>query len=145
MNELSNKSPAERLMHATAFELIAIAFCAPVAAWVMGTPLAQMGALTFAFSLIAMAWNMAFNAGFDRLQRHLRFRRSLPVRVAHAVVFETVLVAICVPIAAWWLSIGLVEAFLLDAALLLFFLPYTVVFNWVYDLLRDRRVAPSSS
>ncbi|MCY1383930.1 Chlorhexidine efflux transporter [compost metagenome] len=43
-----------------------------------------------------------------------------------------------VPLAAWWLSIGLVEAFLLDIGLLLFFLPYTLAFNWTYDALRAR-------
>ncbi|MOA70075.1 Bacterial Transmembrane Pair family protein [compost metagenome] len=45
-----------------------------------------------------------------------------------------------VPLAAWWLSIGLIEAFLLDIGLVLFFLPYAVAFNWSYDVLRARWV-----
>jgi uncharacterized membrane protein len=43
-----------------------------------------------------------------------------------------------VPVAAWWLNVSLWQAFLLDAGILLFFLPYTVAFNWVYDELRAR-------
>ncbi|MGK8851998.1 chlorhexidine efflux transporter, partial [Pseudomonas aeruginosa] len=35
---------------------------------------------------------------------------------------------------------GLVEAFLLDMGLILFFLPYTMAFNWSYDVLRARLV-----
>ncbi|MEZ1376410.1 chlorhexidine efflux transporter, partial [Enterobacter hormaechei] len=33
-----------------------------------------------------------------------------------------------------------VEAFLLDMGLILFFLPYTMAFNWSYDVLRARLV-----
>jgi uncharacterized membrane protein len=36
------------------------------------------------------------------------------------------------------------EALLLDIGILLFFLPYTYVFNWIYDHLRLRR-APLAS
>ncbi|MNN87468.1 Bacterial Transmembrane Pair family protein [compost metagenome] len=90
------------------------------------------------FSTVAMLWNMLFNSLFDRAQRRLDFQRTLPVRVAHALLFELGLILVLVPLAAWWLSIGLVEAFLLDIGLLLFFLPYTLAFNWTYDSLRAR-------
>ena len=62
------------------------------------------------------------------------------MRITHAVLFELGLIVVLVPLAAWWLSIGLVEAFLLDIGLLLFFLPYTLAFNWTYDTLRARLV-----
>ena len=45
-----------------------------------------------------------------------------------------------VPLIAWWLSISLWQAFLLDIGVLLFFLPYTYVYHWVYDVVRERVV-----
>lgn len=140
-----NKSLKERVFHALAFEGLAVLLTAPVLSLVLGKSLAHMGALTLMFSTVAMLWNMLFNSLFDRTQQRFGFQRTLPVRVAHATLFELGLVVVLVPLAAWWLSIGLVEAFLLDIGLLLFFLPYTLVFNWTYDTLRARLVEGRTS
>ena len=134
------KTLAERVGHALAFEVIALVICAPLFSWLMGTTMAEMGALTLAISLIAMLWNVVYNAAFDRLQRRLGFTRTLTVRLLHAVVFEAGLIIVAVPLAAVWLSITLWQAFVLDVGLLAFFLPYTMVFNFVYDRLRLRFV-----
>jgi uncharacterized membrane protein len=139
----THKSLAERVGHALAFEVIALLICAPLFSWLMGTTVAAMGALTLAISLIAMAWNVVYNTAFDRLQRRLGFSRTLVVRMLHAVVFEFGLILVAVPLAAVWLDISLWRAFVLDAGLLLFFLPYTLVFNWTYDALRVRWSAPA--
>lgn len=135
-----DKSIRERIFHALAFEGLAVLLTAPVLALVLDKPLAHMGALTLVFSTVAMLWNMIFNSLFDRAQRRLGFVRTLAVRMAHATLFELGLVLMLVPLAAWWLSISLLEAFLLDIGLLLFFLPYTLAFNWSYDTLRERLV-----
>lgn len=132
------KSIKERFFHALCFELLAIAICAPLGAWLLGYSLAHMGLLTLMISLIAMLWNMLFNALFDRLQLRLGFSRTLAVRAGHAVVFEIGLVLAVVPLAAWWLGISLWQAFLLDIGIVLFFLPYTFVYNLTYDNLRVR-------
>lgn len=142
MRDLTDRTPAERLFHAVAFEAIAIVLCVPAIAWAMSTPVAETSALTIAISLIATGWNMLFNALFDRLQKRWRFERTPVVRIVHAAVFEAGLVCACVPLAAWWLGISLWAALLLDAALLLFFLPYGVAYNWAYDTLRARWVGP---
>ncbi|MFZ5956033.1 multidrug/biocide efflux PACE transporter [Pseudomonas knackmussii] len=134
------KTLKERLFHALLFEFIALAICAPTLAWLMDQPLAHMGVLTLMFSLVATLWNMVYNSLFDRVQRRLGFVRTLPVRILHASLFEAGLVIMLVPLAAWWLNVSLLEALILDIGLLLFFLPYTVVFNWVYDTLRARMV-----
>lgn len=135
------RTPGERLLHAVVFESIALVICAPVLAWCMGTPLAHMSVLTVAISLIAMGWNMLFNAGFDRLQQRWGFRRGVVARVVHASVFELGLIVAVVPLAAWWLDIGWWQALLLDIGVLLFFLPYAVAFNWAWDVLRPPRAA----
>jgi len=43
-----------------------------------------------------------------------------------------------VSVLAFALRITPVEAFMLEAGFLLFFLPYTIAYNWVYDTVRQR-------
>lgn len=135
------RSLGERIGHALAFELVALAICAPALAWLLDKPLLHLGLLTLMFSSVAMLWNMLFNWLFDRAQQRLGFQRDLRVRLCHAALFEAGLIVVLVPLAAWWLSIGLLEALLLDIGLILFFLPYTVGFNWSWDVLRERWLA----
>jgi uncharacterized membrane protein len=137
------RSLYERIGHALAFETIAVLVCAPTLAWLMNKSLLHLGVLTLMFSTVAMLWNMLFNYLFDRAQSRLGFERGLRARLSHALLFEAGLIVVLVPLAAWWLSIGLLEALLLDIGLLLFFLPYTLGFNWGYDLLRARCLARS--
>lgn len=139
------KSIKERFLHSLAFEVLAIAICAPLGAWLLGYSLAHIGLLTLMISLLAMSWNMAFNALFDRAQRRIGFKRTLMARGVHALMFEVGLLLAVVPLAAWWLGIGLWEAFVLDIGIALFFLPYTFVFNWTYDHLRAVVVARRNS
>ncbi|MFJ3466075.1 multidrug/biocide efflux PACE transporter [Pseudomonas sp. NPDC090201] len=135
------KSIKERALHALLFELIGVVLFAPGLAWVLGQSLGKMGAMTVMISSVAMLWNMLFNAGFDGLRARLGFAMTLKVRALHAISFETGLIVAVVPLAAWWLSISLWEAFLLDIGLLLLFLPYTMVFNMAYDKVREKLVA----
>jgi len=135
------KSLKERAFHAMLFELIGVLLFAPGLAWVLGQSLGKMGAMTVMISTVAMLWNMVFNAGFDRFRRRFGFAMSLKARALHAIAFETGLIVAVVPLAAWWLSISLWQAFLLDIGLLLLFLPYTLLFNLVYDKARERIVA----
>lgn len=136
-----HRSLGERIGHALAFEILALVLTAPALAWLLGKPLLQLGVLTLMFSTVAMLWNMLFNWLFDRAQQRLGFRRDLRVRLCHALLFEAGLIVVLVPLAAWWLSIGLLEALLLDICLILFFLPYTLAFNWSWDVLRERWLA----
>ena len=131
-----HKTWKERVFHALIFEILAITLSAPILAWAMHMPVTHAGLLTFTISLIAMIWNMVFNTLFDRMERHWRLVRTMALRVAHAIMFEVGLVAIVVPLIAWWLGSSLFHAFILDIGLLLFFLPYTFIFNLMYDKLR---------
>lgn len=135
---VDKKSLRERALHALLFEVIGVLVFAPGLAWVLGQSLGKMGAMTVMISTIAMLWNMLFNAAFDRLRARFGFAMSLKVRALHALSFESGLIVAVVPLAAWWLSISLLEAFVLDIGLLLLFLPYTLLFNLAYDHLRER-------
>ena len=138
---ISHKSVKERFFHALGFEVLAIAICAPLGAWLLGYSLGHIGLLTLMISLVAMSWNMVFNAIFDRAQRRLGFDRTLVARAIHAIIFEVGLLLAVVPLAAWWLDMGLWQAFVLDIGISLFFLPYAFLFNWTYDHVRTIVVA----
>ena len=135
------KSITERFCHALIFEVLAIAICAPLGAWLLGYSLGHMGLLTLMISLVAMVWNMLFNALFDQAQCRMGFKRNLTARAVHAVLFEVGLILAVVPLAAWWLGISLWHALVLDIGIALFFLPYTFAFNWAYDSLRAHLLA----
>lgn len=137
----STKTLKERFFHAFLFEILAIGLCAPAAAWAMGKSLFEMGVLTAVIAWIALVWNMIYNAGFDRLENRLGITRDMRVRVVHAFGFELGLILIVIPLAAWWLNISLWEAFVLDIALVLFYLPYAFLYNLAYDRSRPRVMA----
>ena len=134
----ADKSTTERVFQAVGFELLAIVICTPLLAWVMDKPMLDMGVVTMAIAALALAWNVLFNGMFDRLLTRLAIVRTAWVRVVHALLFEGGLVALGVPLIAWWLDISLWQAFVLDIGVLLFFLPYTYVYHWVYDVIRER-------
>ena len=136
----ANKSITERIFQAVGFELLAILICTPLLAWIMDKPLLDMGMVTMFIAALALGWNVVFNGLFDRLLDRLQVVRNAWVRVLHALLFEGGLVAVGVPLIAWWLNISLWQAFLLDIGVLLFFLPYTYVYHWVYDVVRERVV-----
>ncbi|WP_339464037.1 MULTISPECIES: multidrug/biocide efflux PACE transporter [unclassified Pseudomonas] len=134
----ANKSITERILQAVGFELLAIVICTPLLAWIMQKPLLDMGAVTVLIALLALGWNVVFNRFFDRLLERLHIARNAWVRMVHALLFEGGLIVMGVPLIAGWLSVSLWQAFLLDIGVLLFFLPYTYVYHWGYDVVRER-------
>ncbi|WP_224554841.1 multidrug/biocide efflux PACE transporter [Pectobacterium versatile] len=140
MQNKTSKTLRERLGHAVGFELIALMICAPAGAWLLNKSLFDMGALAIMLSSVAMIWNMIYNSIFDRLWPVDRVKRRLPVRIAHALGFEGGFILIGLPLAAWMLNVTLWQALMVEIGFFLFFLPYTVVYNWAYDTLRERIV-----
>ena len=136
----ANKSITERIFQAIGFELLAIMICTPLLAWIMDKPMLEMGVVTMAIAALALAWNVVFNGLFDRLLKRFAIVCTAWVRAVHALLFEGGLVAFGVPLIAWWLKVSLWQAFLLDIGVLLFFLPYTYVYHWAYDVVRERLV-----
>jgi len=123
-----------KIVYVTLYEGVAI-LCASVGlALLSGQGAGTSTALATVCSVIAVVWNLVFNTLFEAWEKRQPVRgRSVMRRIAHALGFEGGLAAILVPLFAWWLNIGLYEALLFDAALLLFFLVYTFVFNWGFD------------
>lgn len=136
-----DKTLRERLFHAVLYEVCAMALLVPLGSWLLDAGLGHVGVLALLMSSIAMSWNMLFNALFERLERRAGWQRTPLVRSLHAISFEGGLVFLCVPVAAWWMEISYWQAFMLDVGILLFFLPYTYLFNWCYDHARTRLLA----
>ncbi|OHX20043.1 multidrug/biocide efflux PACE transporter [Chromobacterium sphagni] len=139
--DAKDKTLGERVLHAMLYELCAMALLVPLASLAMDEGVLHMGVLALMMSTVAMLWNMVFNALFERLERRFGWRRGAAVRSLHALGFEGGLVVMLVPLAAWWLGVGWWQALLLDLGFFVFFLPYTYVFNWLYDHLRARFAA----
>ena len=62
-------------------------------------------------------------------------QRTVKRRVAHAIGFQLTLVVFLIPLIAWWMNISFLDAFLLDAALIVIIPIYTFIFNWSFDRL----------
>ncbi|GJL42005.1 TPA: PACE efflux transporter [Enterobacter chengduensis] len=131
-----DKSYRERIFHAVIFEVTANTIIALSLAWLMNVSVLQSGSLSAISALTATAWNFLFNKLFDSLQKKHRFQRTFLVRAIHAVGFETGLIVTLIPVAMFMLDLSITEAFFVEIGLVLFFLPYTMLYNWLYDYLR---------
>ncbi len=136
------RSISDRLRHTISFEIIGLLIATPLGAFAFGLPLADVGVVGLGTSLVAALWNYVYNLGFDHALVRLKgdTSRGVGLRVAHAVLFEGGLMVMLMPIIAWYLGIGLVEAFLMDVSFSLFYMGYAFVFNLAYD-----RVYPVAS
>ncbi len=129
------QGPRRKIAQALLYELVAILFVSPMIAWWFGESMVYSGTLAILLSLIAMSWNVLFNALFERWEaRQARRARNLRRRLLHAAGFEGGLAIILVPVMAWWLDIDALTALLADLGLLVFFFFYAFVFQWAFDL-----------
>lgn len=95
---------------------------------------AHSGMLGVITVVVAIIWNLAYNSLFEWWESRQSVRgRSLARRVSHAVGFELGLVAITLPLFAWWLELSLLDAFVLDAGLTLFFMFFTFAYSLCFD------------
>ncbi|MEF3089334.1 Na(+)-translocating NADH-quinone reductase subunit E [Enterobacter sp. 10-1] len=137
-SNLQRKSLMERIIHAVSFEGLATLILAPTAAWLMQRSVVEMGGLSVLLATLAMVWNLIYNAAFDRIWPVSRVTRNLKVRALHAIGFESGFIIIGVTAVALLLGVSLMQAFMLEIGFMLFFLPYTMLFNWAWDTLRVR-------
>lgn len=128
------RSPLRRrVVYAVVFELLAILFTTGILA-ALGKPGGSSLAVAVVSSAVALLWNIAYNSLFERWERRAGIRgRPWWVRVLHAVGFEGGLLVFLVPAVALLLGVGLWEAFLIEAGLLVFFLVYAAVYAFAFD------------
>lgn len=132
---MSMRSFSDRVRHAVLFELIGIAIFTPAAAWLFNQPVAHMGVIGVVSATVATVWNLLFNLGFDHALVRVtgRVAKTMPIRVAHAMLFETGLIVLLIPFVAWYLGISLWAALMMDISIVAFYLVYAFAFNIAYD------------
>ncbi|NDY90457.1 PACE efflux transporter [Ideonella livida] len=123
-----------RIVYVTLFETLAIAGSGAAFEAMAGGGWGTSTGLAVATSLIAVAWNFAFNHVFEAWERRQPVKgRSLKRRTAHAVGFELGLILMTVPLIAAWLQVGWWAALVMDLSLVMGFVVYTFCFNWAFD------------
>ncbi len=126
----------DRIRHAISFEFFGLLLVTPLGTWLFDQPLHDIGVVTVVSATIAMAWNYFFNIWFDRVLLRLvgDLRKTLMVRILHALSFEIGLVTVLMPFIAWYLGVSLLDALVIDLSFSGFYLIYAFVFNWLYDM-----------
>ncbi|HQQ70104.1 MAG TPA: PACE efflux transporter [Alicycliphilus sp.] len=127
------QGPKRRVLFVTLYEAIAI-LVSSLLFMAIGQGAGASGAMAVVASTLAIAWNVTFNALFERWEaRQATKGRSVLRRVVHAIGFEGGLALVLIPLMAWWFGVSLWQATVMEAGLLLFFLVYTYAFNWAFD------------
>ncbi|WP_297203550.1 PACE efflux transporter [uncultured Pluralibacter sp.] len=125
-----------KLVYVTAYELIGMMISALGLALLSGHKPASTGPLAMIITTIAVSWNFIYNYLFEWWESRQASRtRTFRRRLLHAVGFQLTLVVYLIPLIAWWMNVSLVQAFLLDAALIVIIPCYTFVYNWIFDKL----------
>ena len=131
------RTTSDRIRQAVGFEVVGLAITAPLFSWLFDHPFGDVSAVVIIGATTATLWNYVYNLVFDHLMHRAtgRLRKTLPIRLLHAILFETTLLLLLLPLFAWWLGITLLEAFLMDIAFAAFYVVYAFGFTWVYDIL----------
>ncbi len=125
-----------RVIYVSTYEIIGLGISSLGLALLSGTQLTHTGPLAFLITTIAVSWNFIYNLIFEAWEKRQTLRqRTVKRRVAHAIGFQLTLVVFLIPLIAWWMNISFLEAFLLDAALIVIIPIYTFIFNWSFDRL----------
>ena len=128
-------TPARRkIVYAVSFEALGT-LLASVALMLMSEASASSSlVLSLLTATIALSWSFVFNTIFEAWEARQPVRgRSLKRRTVHALLFEGGLVLICIPVMAWWLQVGYLEALVYEAGLIVLFILYTYAFTWGFD------------
>jgi len=141
------RSTADRIRHAVLFEIIGVILLVPLGNLVLDVGVQDMGVIGIGSAFIATVWNYVYNILFDRgmLRVTGSTRKTVRVRVLHAILFEAGLLVILLPLMALYLGIGLLEALILDSAIVVFYLVYAFVYNLVYDRVFPVPTTPTAS
>lgn len=123
----------ERIFHAVLFELLAILLTVIGLVLFTNHAVEALSGVVILISCIAMVWNFIFNWIFDYFFSEGRETRGWGIRLLHVILFEGGLLCMTLPLVAYILKISLWQAFIIDLAMTLFIVVYTLIFNYIYD------------
>ncbi|OJA97268.1 PACE efflux transporter [Burkholderia ubonensis] len=123
-----------RIVYVVLFEVLGILIASATLGALSGAGAAKSGMLGVMISTTGVVVNFLYNLAFEAWERRrAATTRSVGRRVLQAIGFQVALVTFLIPLIAWWLDVSLLQAFLYDAVLIVFFPIFTFVYNWSFD------------
>ena len=127
-----------RIIHALSYEIILLVIIAIALSFIFEVPMEVTGTLGIAMAVTSVIWNMVFNHFFEKYEQKKKFKRTIKVRILHAIGFEGGLMIATIPMVAYAMNMSILQAVILDLGLTSYILVYTFVFQWCYDLIEER-------
>ena len=128
---------SRRIVHALSYEIILLIIIAIALSYIFQMPMEVTGTLGVAMAVTSVIWNMLFNHYFEKIEAKHQLKRTIKVRIAHAIGFEGGLMLATIPMVAYALEMSLWQAILTDLSLTLCILVYTFIFQWCYDSIEE--------
>lgn len=126
-----------RIVHALSYEIILLVIIALALSFFFEMPLEVTGVLGIFMAVTSVIWNMVFNHYFEKFEAKHQLKRTVRVRILHAIGFEGGLMLATIPMVAYAMNMSLWQAIVLDFSLTLCILVYTFIFQWCYDLIEN--------
>ncbi len=127
-----------RIVHALSYEIILLVIIALALSFIFEMPLEVTGVLGVFMAVTSVIWNMVFNHYFEKFEAKHQLKRTVRVRILHAIGFEGGLMLATIPMVAYAMNMSLWQAIVLDFSLTLCILVYTFIFQWCYDLIEAK-------
>lgn len=122
-----------RMIHALSYETILLVIIAIALSFIFEMPMEVTGSLGVAMAVTSVIWNMTFNHFFEKFEAKRKLKRTIGIRLLHAIGFEGGLMLATIPMVAYALKMPIWQAILTDLSMTLCILVYTFVFQWCYD------------
>ncbi|MCG2608283.1 AceI family chlorhexidine efflux PACE transporter [Acinetobacter sp. SM34] len=122
-----------RMIHALTYEIILLVIIAIALSFIFAMPMQVTGTLGIAMAVTSVIWNMTFNHFFEKFEAKRKLKRTVGVRILHAIGFEGGLMLATIPMVAYALEMPIWQAILTDLSMTLCILVYTFIFQWCYD------------
>lgn len=127
-----------RIIHALSYEIILLVIIAIALSFIFEVPMGVTGTLGIAMAVTSVIWNMIFNHFFEKLEKKHQLKRTIGVRILHAIGFEGGLMLATIPMVAYAMDMSIWQAILLDFGMTSCILVYTFIFQWCYDTIEAR-------
>ena len=127
-----------RIVHALTYEVILLVIIAIALSLIFKMPLEVTGALGIIMAVTSVIWNMVFNHFFEKFEAKRKLKRTIGVRILHAIGFEGGLMLATIPMVAYVMNMTIWQAVVLDFSLTMCILVYTFVFQWCYDIVENK-------
>ena len=127
-----------RIIHALSYEVILLVIIAIALSFIFDVPMEVTGSLGIAMAVTSVVWNMIFNHFFKKFEHKHQLKRTIKVRILHAIGFEGGLMLATIPMVAYAMNMSIWQAIVLDFGLTMCILIYTFIFQWCYDHLEMR-------